>query len=76
MAQVTVTKPESAEFAVDVNSFVDEFASEIREAVDPDGIFSDTQLKEWVGENSEPEDVFSDTKLNEWAENNGYVKEE
>lgn len=46
----------------------------IGDNVDPDDVFGDDKLREYVAKSSLPEDVFDDKKLSEWAESNGYEK--
>lgn len=48
----------------------------IKEHLNPDDIWDDDVLREYVAKTSLPEDVFPDKKLEDWAESNGYIKSE
>ena len=42
---------------------------------DPDDVFGDNVLRDYVSNNNAPEEVFTDEVLGIWAEENGYIKQ-
>jgi hypothetical protein len=47
----------------------------IKSNFEPDDIFDEKDLVDYVAKSKTPEDVFPEKELAEWAESNGYVKE-
>ena len=57
-----------AEFLTDILSYVED-------AFEPDEIYGEDRLKEWIAGSLDPPDVFSTERLREWALSNGFVEE-
>jgi hypothetical protein len=44
--------------------------------MEPEDVFSESPLKEYVRINFSPEDIFATAELKQWAEENGYTQPE
>jgi hypothetical protein len=48
----------------------------IRDNMQPDQVFDQARLKQFVGNTSSPDEVFSESDLSAWAKENGFTEPE